>query len=149
MLVPTILASLFYLAPSLASPYTKDDGDSKWKHSEHSYKHVIMISVDGMHASDVEKWLALKPSSNIGQLLQTGYEYTNALTSAPSDSFPGIIAQLTGGSPRTTGIWYDDIWDRSIYSANTGCSGSPAGEGKVLLLSDFIFFSGPQKLERH
>ena len=132
MLVPTILAFGLYLAPILASPYTstRDDDDSVWKHSGHSYKHVIMISVDGMHSSDVEKWLALKPSSNIAQLLQTGYEYTNALTSAPSDSFPGTIAQLTGGSPRTTGIWYDDIWDRSIYSAHTDCSGSPAGEGK-------------------
>ena len=90
------------------------------------YKHVAAFSVDGMHSSDVEKYLAVRPNSNISMLLKTGYEYTNAFTSAPSDSFPGTLAQYTGGTPAVHGVWYDATWDRSYYAANTTCSG-PAG----------------------
>ncbi|KIW59718.1 hypothetical protein PV05_04152 [Exophiala xenobiotica] len=92
------------------------------------YKHVLVFSVDGMHSSDVEKYVAVRPESNISKLLSTGYEYSNAFTSAPSDSFPGSIAQYTGGSPRTTGIWYDDVWDWTYYPAGSNCTGVPGAE---------------------
>ncbi len=46
------------------------------------YKHVLVFSVDGMHSSDVEKYVAVRPESNISKLLSTGYEYSNAFTSA-------------------------------------------------------------------
>ncbi|KAL8685217.1 MAG: hypothetical protein Q9218_007898, partial [Villophora microphyllina] len=94
------------------------------------YKHVAVFSVDGMHGSDVEKYVALRPQSTIAQLLKTGYEYTSAFTSAPSDSFPGTLAQFTGASPETTGVWYDDAYDRTFYApfseTKTHCEG-PAG----------------------
>jgi predicted AlkP superfamily pyrophosphatase or phosphodiesterase len=67
------------------------------------YKYVVTFSIDGMHGSDVEKWVALSPKSTIASLLKTGYEYTDCYTSAPSDSFPGVANFVTGGSPRTTG----------------------------------------------
>ncbi|KAK4690443.1 hypothetical protein P7C71_g6351, partial [Lecanoromycetidae sp. Uapishka_2] len=96
------------------------------------YQHVAVFSVDGLHSSDVGKYVALRPKSTIAQLLQTGYEYTNAFTSAPSDSFPGTVAPFTGASPRTSGVWYDDIYDRSFYppfSKNeTRCEGPPGAE---------------------
>ncbi|TDL24276.1 type I phosphodiesterase/nucleotide pyrophosphatase [Rickenella mellea] len=76
------------------------------------YKHVATFSVDGLHSSDVGKYLAVRPQSTIAKLLNTGFEYTDTFTSAPSDSFPGTLAQFTGALPRTTGVWYDDIWDR-------------------------------------
>ena len=69
------------------------------------YKYVAAFSVDGLHGSDVGKYLAVRPNSNIAQLLNTGIEYTNAFTAAPSDSFPGTLAQYTGASPRTHGVW--------------------------------------------
>lgn len=50
------------------------------------YKHVITLSIDGMHGSDVEKYLAVRPNSAIAKLLATGYEYQNAYTSAVSKS---------------------------------------------------------------
>ncbi len=68
------------------------------------YKHVVTFSIDGMHSSDVEKWVALKPDSTIATLLKTAYEYTDCYTSAPSDSYPGVANFVTGGSPRTTGM---------------------------------------------
>lgn len=68
------------------------------------YKYVVTFSIDGMHSSDVEKWVALKPAGTIATLLKTAYEYTDCKTSAPSDSYPGVAAFVSGASPRTTGI---------------------------------------------
>ncbi|KAG9653599.1 2-polyprenyl-6-methoxyphenol hydroxylase-like oxidoreductase, partial [Aureobasidium melanogenum] len=85
------------------------------------FQHVAVLSVDGLHASDIDKWLSLKPSSNISMMLDHGYRYTGAYTTFPSDSFPGSVAQFVGANPRTTGVWYDDIWDRSFYPVSSGC----------------------------
>jgi hypothetical protein len=49
-----------------------------------AYKHVIALSVDGLHGSDVDKHVALKPKSNMASLLSTGTEYNNAYTSGVS-----------------------------------------------------------------
>jgi predicted AlkP superfamily pyrophosphatase or phosphodiesterase len=96
------------------------------------YKHVAMFSVDGLHSSDVAKYVAKNPNGAIASLLKTGYEYQDALTSAPSDSFPGTLNQYTGASPRTHGVWYDDIYDRTYYDpfsvSGKRCVGAPGAE---------------------
>lgn len=98
-------------------------------------KYVAVFSVDGLHPSDIAKYVALRSDSTIGKLLETGYEYRNAFTSAPSDSFPGILNQFTGASPRTTGVWYDDTYDRGFYApfsvSGNHCAGPPGAEGKL------------------
>ncbi|KAK4942019.1 hypothetical protein LTR10_018200 [Elasticomyces elasticus] len=38
------------------------------------------------------------------------------------------MAQFTGGSPRTTGIWYDDVWDWTYYPPGSQCQGSAGSE---------------------
>ena len=98
----------------------------------HLFKYVAVFSVDGFHATDVKKYVAARPKSTIAQLLETGYEYTNAYTSEPSDSFPGTVAQFTGASPRTTSIFYDDSYDRTFYLPSSNCSGPPGAEGVYL-----------------
>ena len=60
------------------------------------YEHVLLISVDGLHAVDLPKWVETHPNSNFAKLASTGIVYPNAFTTAPSDSFPGMIAQVTG-----------------------------------------------------
>jgi len=110
-------------------PWSGNRGNG-W-HQGQPYKHMAVFSVDGMHASDVEKYLVVRPKSNISLLLATGYEYTNAYTSAPSDSFPGTMAQWTGGTPAVTGVWYDDTWDRSWYAPGSNCQGPPGAESKL------------------
>lgn len=97
------------------------------KQGHGTFEHVAVFSVDGLHNSDLDKYLELGPS-NISQLLSTGYRYTNANTSWPSDSFPGTLAQFTGSSPRTHGVWYDDTWDRLLYPPGSNCSGAPGAE---------------------
>lgn len=75
-----------------------------------TYKHVAFFSIDGMHSSDIEKWVATKPQGAIAKLLETGYWYKGALTSAPSDSFPGTVNLVSGADPVLSGIWYDDAY---------------------------------------
>ena len=96
------------------------------------YKYVAVFSIDGFHGSDVGKYVTKRPESNIAKLLATGYEYTNAYTSKPSDSFPGTVNQLTGASPRTTGVWYDDTYDRDFFAPGSNCSGTAGAEGVCL-----------------
>ena len=68
------------------------------------------------------------PNSALAALDGNGVEYTNAQTSIPSDSFPGMMAQLTGGSPSSTGVYYDDTWNHGLFPAGTtSCTGTPPG----------------------
>ena len=46
------------------------------------YEYVLAFSVDGMHSIDVDNYVTARPKSNVAKLLSTGYEYTNAFTSA-------------------------------------------------------------------
>lgn len=94
-----------------------------------AFDHVALFSIDGFHGGDVAKYVAKRPNSTIAMLLATGYEYTNAYTSAPSDSFPGSLNQFTGASPRTTGVWYDNTYDRSFFAPGSNCSGPPGANG--------------------
>ncbi len=92
------------------------------------YAHVLLISVDGMHQVDLQNWIAAHATSTLATLAQGGIQYTNALTTAPSDSFPGMIAQVTGGTPKTTGLYYDDSYDRSLYAPGSNCVGAVGTE---------------------
>jgi hypothetical protein len=52
--------------------------------------------------------------STLAALSHTGVTYTNASTSTPSDSFPGLAALVTGGSPISAGLWYDVTYNRAV-----------------------------------
>src|SRR5262249_38860102 len=68
------------------------------------------------------------PRSALAGLVARGREFTQAETPVPSDSFPGMVAQVTGGNPRSTGVWYDDTWNRSLLPAGTThCAGVAPG----------------------
>jgi predicted AlkP superfamily pyrophosphatase or phosphodiesterase len=70
-------------------------------------QHVLLISVDGLHALDVANYVANNPKSALAELSKHGVTYSNARTPANSDSFPGLLALVTGGSPVTHGLFYD------------------------------------------
>ena len=82
-------------------------------------KHVLLISVDGLHQSDLAYYVNRHPRSALAGLIADGREYTHARTTFPSDSFPGMIAQLTGGGPGTTGVYYDDTYNHSLLPPGT------------------------------
>lgn len=89
-------------------------------------KHVLLISVDGLHALDVAHYVETHPQSALAELSRHGVTFTNAHTPSLSDSFPGLLALVTGGSPITTGLFYDVSYDRTIFDpTNKNCTGEP------------------------
>jgi Type I phosphodiesterase / nucleotide pyrophosphatase len=102
------------------------------------YQHVLLVSVDGMHAIDLTRWIENNPNSNFARLSHHALIYPNAFTTAPSDSFPGMIAQVTGATPKTAGLFYDDSYDRTEFPSrafytsqglpDAGCTGNPGTE---------------------
>jgi hypothetical protein len=89
-------------------------------------KHVLLISVDGLHALDVANYIKANPGSALARLAGHGITYSNARTPANSDSFPGLLALVTGGSPVSHGLFYDVSYDRTIFDpTNPTCSGQP------------------------
>ena len=94
------------------------------------YAHVLLISIDGFHWVDMRRWVEDHPGSTLAELARHGTNYSEALTTAPSDSFPGTIAQVTGATPRTTGVFYDDGYDRTMYAPGSKCTGLPGTEAQ-------------------
>ena len=76
-------------------------------HSRIDIDHVLLISIDGMHELDYLNCVKAGTCPNLAALGQTGVNYLAASTSKPSDSFPGLTAIVSGGSPRTEGVFYD------------------------------------------
>jgi hypothetical protein len=82
---------------------------------------VLLISIDGMHALDFANCAKGVPiygnqtyCPHLASLSSTGVHYLQALTSKPSDSFPGLTAIITGGTPRSAGMFYDVSYDRAL-----------------------------------
>jgi len=97
-------------------------------------KHVLLISVDGFHALDLSNYVAAHADSTLAALTNHGFTYTNASTTTPSDSFPGLASLVTGGGPVTAGFWYDDTYNRKLSPPKqTDGLGNPGGDcpGKI------------------
>jgi hypothetical protein len=91
-------------------------------------KHVLLISIDGMHALDYENCVANNTCPFMAALGKSGVTYPRTSTSKPSDSFPGLMALVTGGSPKSVGAFYDVAYDRVLAPpATTTGNGNPAG----------------------
>ena len=107
------------LCAGLAHAWDQDD----------KIRHVLMVSVDGMHQQDLERCVTHGTCPNIAELAEHGVIYTRAFTPGLSDSVPGLAALVTGGSPRSTGLFYDDVYDRTLYpGTDPTCSTRPGVE---------------------
>jgi hypothetical protein len=96
--------------------------------------HVLLLSIDGLHAVDLTRYVDAHPKSTLARLSHHGTTYVNATTSKPSDSWPGLLAIVTGGSPKSTGIIYEIGYDRSLSPPGSNCSTT----GTVVDYSEFI-----------
>jgi hypothetical protein len=94
-----------------------------------------------MHAVDFKNCVHGISTVNNGEpycpalaaLGKTGVNYVAASTSKPSDSFPGLISIVTGGSPALTGIYYDVAYARNLdaptITTGNGLAGGPCTPG--------------------
>src|SRR2546427_3566751 len=83
-------------------------------------RHVLLISIDGLHALDVANFVASHPHSALAALAGHGVTYTNARLPAHSDSFPGLLSLVTGGSPISPGVFYEVRHDRNLFHPTNG-----------------------------
>lgn len=84
--------------------------------------HVLLLSLDGFHDFDLTNYIAAHPGSALAQVVARGVRYSNSSAQVPSDSFPGTLAMTTGGSPRSTGVYYDVSWDNDLSPAGSNCT---------------------------
>ncbi|MCW2980332.1 MAG: phosphodiesterase [Solirubrobacterales bacterium] len=95
---------------------------------DHKAEHVLLLSVDGLHQSDLQWYVGKHPHSALASLVGNGVEFTHAQTPVPSDSVPGMVGQVTGGNPGTTGMYYDETYNRELLPAGTtDCANAKPG----------------------
>jgi arylsulfatase A-like enzyme len=116
-IVTVALATVVGVAGMKVIPTAQGDQDGQ----DVPVAHVLLLSVDGLHGFDLEQFIANNPQSALARLSAHGRTYTNASATRPSDSFPGLLAMVTGGTPRSTGVYYDDGYDRSLAAASGPC----------------------------
>jgi len=124
------ISVLLLSAVALAIPeaYAEDDNQGNQGGNGHGGKHVLLLSIDGMHALDFQNCVNNNTCPNLASLGKQGVTYPRTSTSKPSDSFPGLMAIVTGGSPKSVGAWYDVAYDRILAppTIETG-NGNPPG----------------------
>ena len=113
------------------------DADGSGGYGGNGIRRVLLISIDGMHALDfincaqgISGVNGGNPyCPNLADLADAGVNYLEAAASQPSDSFPGLMALVAGGSPRTVGAFYDVAYDRVLAApAKTTGNGVAAGQ---------------------
>ena len=115
------MVSLGVMAAVNTEPALANDGLA-----EGDIKHVLLISIDGLHGLDIANYVKSHPGSALDELAEHGVTFSSARAPANSDSFPGLLALVTGGSPRTHGLFYDYSYDRTIWAPdNKTCAGPP------------------------
>jgi Type I phosphodiesterase / nucleotide pyrophosphatase len=119
-----VVLSLVLVGAAVSAPARAND---ELGHGR-SMKHVLLISIDGMHAVDYENCVAAGTCPTLAALGKTGVNYTRTTTSRPSDSFPGLMALVTGGSPRTVGAFYDVAYDRVLAAPKVHTGNGLPGE---------------------
>ena len=75
-------------------------------------KHVLVISIDGMHLQDLAKWVQANPNSALAR----------------------TVGIFTGASPALGGMYHDDSWNRGWVTAGSTCG----TRGSVIDLKDGI-----------
>jgi hypothetical protein len=92
-------------------------------------QHVLLVSIDGMHALDYENCVSAGTCPHLADLGKTGVTYTRTTSARPSDSFPGLMALVTGGTPKTVGAFYDVAYDRVLAGPTIDTGNGLPGTG--------------------
>jgi predicted AlkP superfamily pyrophosphatase or phosphodiesterase len=129
------LAASLVTMPLLASPKPPNTVDVG---NDIEIRHVLLISVDGLHALDVANYVSAHPNSALAELSGHAITYSNANTPTNSDSFPGLLALITGGSQISHGLFYDVSYDRTIFAPTDPTCSNPAGPGNMMVFDESI-----------
>ncbi|CAG8520141.1 18707_t:CDS:2 [Racocetra fulgida] len=118
-----LICLVFFVTNSLSCPQSSSSFLDK--RADKKFGHVLLISIDGLHQKDVDVFTTSHPDSNLSLILKNFVYFKKAQAFLPTDSFPGLLAQLTGGLPKTTSVWYDKSWDDTYFAPGSDCKGNP------------------------
>ena len=96
-------------------------------YSNGTYKRAIYLTFDGMHQFDLTNFIAKYPNSTFASIVKHAVVYSNARASQPSDSLPATAALFTGAFSRSSGIFWEQSWDRYLYTGGSNCTGPQGG----------------------
>ena len=91
-------SALLTIATAVALPAWPDDG-------HHETRRTLLISVDGLHALDVARYVSSHPHSALAELASHGVVYSSARTPRTRIHFPAC--------------W---PWSREVHPSPTACS---------------------------
>src|SRR3989442_13928132 len=94
----------------LTAQHDQDAQQDDWNYQDDqdgSVAHVLLLSVDGLHGFDIERFIANNPQSTLARLRKHRRLYTNPTARRPFHSFPCLPAMLTGSTLRSTACYYD------------------------------------------
>ena len=124
------LASCVYSAPveTIFGGSTPPPEQGGWlpastSYASGPYKQALFLSFDGLHQFDLVDYIAKYPNSTWASIVKNAVVYSNARASSPSDSLPATAALFAGASPRNSGIWWEQSYDRSLYPGGSNCKG--------------------------
>ncbi|KAG2427938.1 hypothetical protein HXX76_011925 [Chlamydomonas incerta] len=126
-----------YRMPPAMSYMHRPPPAKKMSKAENMVESVVLLSIDGLHSGDLTWWLQNRPMSALAKLAMSGVVYPQAFVKGITDSFPGVLALLTGGSSKSHGVYYDDSYSRALWCPGTPCNGSkPTGPPGCELVFD-------------
>jgi predicted AlkP superfamily pyrophosphatase or phosphodiesterase len=105
-----------------ALPAVSQSSPNKSLPQSRQVKRVLLLSIDGFHAVDLANYVKLRPNSALAKLSGRGVTYTNASSSFPSNSWPGLVALITGGTSVSTGVVFENSYDRSLSPPSSNCA---------------------------
>src|SRR6266581_4002541 len=108
------------------------------------YQHVLILSIDGLREADLADPATAAYLPNIRGFEHSAIHYSDAHTVVPSDSVPASLSYFTGAGPKTTGVYYEDSYDRSLYAAG-GFLGGP--QGTLVSLREVLESNAKVKLQ--
>ena len=89
------------------------------------YEHVLILSIDGLREADLSDPATAAYLPSITAFENSAIHYSNAHSVVPSDSVPISLSYFTGAGPKTTGVYYEDSYDRSLYAPGAFIGGPP------------------------
>src|SRR5713226_5846545 len=119
---PTALKSLALLLACLVSPVAAQPPSGPQLPTNRRVGRVLLLSIDGFHAVDLANYVKRRPTSALARLSRHGTTYTNAYCPFPSNSWPGLTALITGGTSVSTGVLFENNYDRSLSPPGSDCS---------------------------
>jgi len=112
LLTAVLACMISSLRPIEAMAQLSDENGSRPR--KNPIRHVLLLRLDGMHSLDLASLIKYRPESALAKLSLHAVTYSNASTSFPSNSWPGLLSMVTGGSPNVTGVIFENSYDRSL-----------------------------------